>query len=87
MAKTVKPKASNKIDIGHAPMLFNRRNYLLILIAVIVVAIGFIIMMGAKGNIYDSRRTVVAPIVVLLGFCIAGYAIFYKKKSQTSDPE
>lgn len=89
MAKTHKPaahtktsaKPSNKIDIGHAPMIFGRMNYILVLLSVVVVAIGFVIMMGKEGNIYDTRRTVVAPIVVLIGFGIAGYAIFYKKKN------
>ena len=90
MAKTHKPaahskaasKPSNKIDIGHAPMIFGRTNYMLVIIGVLVVAIGFIIMMGKEGNIYDTRRTVIAPIVVLIGFGIAGYAIFYRKKTE-----
>jgi hypothetical protein len=89
MAKTQRPaahnraasKPSNKIDIGHAPMIFGRMNYLLVIISVIVVTIGFLIMMGKEGNIYDTRRTVIAPIVVLVGFGIAGYAIFYRKKT------
>jgi hypothetical protein len=45
-----------------------------------IVVLGFILMSGTAGDIYDFRRTVIAPIVVIAGFGVGIFAIFYKKK-------
>jgi len=61
-------------------LIFNRENYILIGISMITVILGFILMSGKSGDIYDFRRTTVAPIVVILGFAVGIVAIFYRKK-------
>ncbi|WP_431294092.1 DUF3098 domain-containing protein [Pedobacter sp. P26] len=48
------------------------------LISIAIVAVGFILMMGTTGDIYDFRRTLLAPIVVLAGFAFGIYAILKK---------
>lgn len=61
-----------------ADLVFEKKNYQLLLISIAIVVIGFLLMMGADGDIYDTRRTLIAPIVVLLGFGFGVYAILKK---------
>lgn len=64
----------------HKVMIFNKNNYLMTAISLGIVVLGFVLMSGTEGDIYDFRRTVIAPIVVIAGFIVGIYAIFYKKK-------
>lgn len=59
-------------------MVFTRKNYQLLLISIGIVVLGFLLMMGADGDIYDTRRTLLAPMVVLFGFGFGIYAILKK---------
>lgn len=59
--------------------VFGKSNYRIMLIAIAVIALGFILMIG-ETDIYDFRKTVLAPIVVLLGFGIGFYAILKKRE-------
>lgn len=61
-------------------MVFGKDNFMLIAISLAIVVIGFFLMSGTDGNIYDFRRTTLAPAVVILGFGLGIYAIFYRKK-------
>ncbi|HET8963089.1 MAG TPA: DUF3098 domain-containing protein [Chitinophagales bacterium] len=70
-------------------MVLSKRNYYLIILGVVIIVIGFILMSGGKytdpnvfngEELYSTRRITVAPIVVLLGFTIEIFAIFYKQK-------
>ncbi|MDA0685728.1 MAG: DUF3098 domain-containing protein [Bacteroidetes bacterium] len=61
--------------------VFTKKNYMLTGIALAVVVIGFVLMTGTEGDIYDFRRTTLAPIVVLAGFGLGIYAIFHKDKA------
>ena len=48
------------------------------LLSIVVVIIGFALMTGTT-DIYDFRKIVLAPIVVLIGFGIGFFAILKKK--------
>ena len=61
-------------------VIFDKENYILIGVSILIVLIGFFFMSGTTGDIYDFRRTTLAPIVVVLGFALGIYAIFYRKK-------
>ena len=70
-------------------MLFHKENYMLMGIGLVLILVGFVLMAGGKNpdpNIYDSdalfgfRRITLAPILVLLGFAVEGYAIFKTPK-------
>lgn len=64
-------------------LLFGKRNYRFLIIALAVIAFGFILMAGGGSEdpnvfnpeIFSFRRIRLAPTVVLLGFAIAIYAI------------
>ncbi|RZL50632.1 MAG: DUF3098 domain-containing protein [Pedobacter sp.] len=59
-------------------MVFTKKNYQLLLISIAIVVFGFILMIGTTGDIYDTRRTLIAPMVVLFGFGFGIYAILKK---------
>jgi hypothetical protein len=59
-------------------MVFTKKNYQLLIISILIVVVGFILMMGADGDIYDTRRTLIAPMVVLFGFGFGVYAVLKK---------
>lgn len=87
MAKTViKSKTS---AASNERMLFGKQNYLWMLIGFVLVLLGLLLMVG--GNIaspeawdesvlYSTRRTVLAPIVILAGFVVEVFAIFKKNE-------
>ncbi|HEY1055474.1 MAG TPA: DUF3098 domain-containing protein [Emticicia sp.] len=58
--------------------VFGKSNYRLMLLSITVVALGFILMIGST-DIYDFRKIILAPIVVLIGFGIGFFAILKKR--------
>lgn len=68
--------------------VFTRENYIWVLIGLVVIALGFILMIGGGSDdpdvfsdaIFSFQRITLAPILVLLGFCIEIYAIMKKTK-------
>ncbi|MBK8145767.1 MAG: DUF3098 domain-containing protein [Bacteroidetes bacterium] len=69
--------------------LFSKENFTLMFAGLAVIVLGFILMMGGKSSdpkvfneseIYSSLRITVAPILVLLGLVIEGYAIMKNLK-------
>jgi hypothetical protein len=58
-------------------LVFTKKNYQLLLISIAIVAFGFILMMGTT-DIYDVRKTLIAPMVVLFGFGFGIYAVLKK---------
>lgn len=57
--------------------VFDKSNYRWMLISIAVVVLGFILMTG-KTDIYDFRKIVLAPIVVLIGFGLGIFSILKK---------
>ena len=58
-------------------LVFTKKNYQLLLISIAIVVLGFILMIGTT-DIYDFRKTLLAPMVVLGGFGFGVYAILKK---------
>lgn len=58
-------------------LVFTKRNYQLLLISIAIVIVGFLLMIGDT-DIYDFRKTLLAPMVVLFGFGFGVYAILKK---------
>ncbi len=82
-----KPRSSAKqqVSLAKEPMLFGKRNYMLMGIGFVVVLIGCLLMLGGgmpdpnvwdESLIYSFRRITLAPIVILIGLSIEIYAIF-----------
>jgi hypothetical protein len=62
--------------------VFGKVNYRLMLISIAAVVLGFILMIG-ETDIYDFRKTVLAPIVVLAGFGLGFFAILKKHRTNS----
>ncbi|MCG2429659.1 DUF3098 domain-containing protein [Aequorivita xiaoshiensis] len=66
--------------------VFERKNYMFMLIGIAFIALGFILMTGGGSDdpnvfnpeIYSWRRIRLAPALVLIGFAIEVYAILLK---------
>jgi len=85
--KQVATKKATKQQITWAPgMPFGKLNYILLVVGLVVLAIGYILLSGGGTDdpnefseaIFDRRRLTVAPITLVIGFAIEFVAIFLK---------
>jgi len=94
MSKTTEKKALPKTNKhgyigGKLDFAFGKENYILMLIGFVVLFIGYLLMVGGGSkdpnvfnyDLFNARRMVVAPIVLLLGFVIEFVAIMYRPKN------
>jgi len=70
--------------------LFSKENYLLMIVGLIILAIGFFLMAGGKSadpknfdpkEVYSTTRITIAPIMIIVGFIIEIVAIMKKSKN------
>ncbi len=70
--------------------IFNKSNYLWMIIGVVIITIGMLLMIGGKSKdpnvfleneIYSFRRITLSPILIVAGFIIEIYAILKTDKS------
>lgn len=90
MSTTKQTAESGMANNINRQFLFSKENFTLMFAGLAVIVLGFILMMGGKSSdpnvfneseIYSSLRITVAPILVLLGLVIEGYAIMKKPKA------
>lgn len=68
---------------------FGKLNYILMISGLVLMALGFILMIGGgskdpkvfNSDIFDVQRLTIAPILILLGFAVEIVAILKKPKS------
>ena len=68
--------------------LFEKKNFLFMLLGIILIAVGFILMAGGGSDnpevfneeIYNFRRIRLAPTLVIIGLAVEIYAIMAKSK-------
>lgn len=74
-----KEKTTTKKTEGAAEteFVFGKQNYMIMLIGLAVIVLGFALMIG-KEDIFDFQKLTLAPILVLTGFVIEIYAIMKK---------
>lgn len=84
---SAKSKASTHSSFTGQAMIFTRTNFILMAVGFILIVIGMALMSGGamptpdvwdESIIYSARRTVLAPIVIVLGLVVEVYAIFKK---------
>jgi hypothetical protein len=73
----IERKSSPATQETKSELVFTKKNYQLLLISIAIVVVGFVLMMGTT-DIYDFRKTLLAPMVVLFGFGFGVYAILKK---------
>ncbi len=80
----MKNKKTNKTFV------FEKKNYFIMIIGLLFIAIGFILMSGGASDdpnvfnpeIYNFQRIRLAPTLVLIGFAIQVYAILFSSKKK-----
>lgn len=80
----MKNKKTNKTFV------FEKKNYLIMIIGLLFIATGFILMSGGASDdpnvfnpeIYNFQRIRLAPTLVLIGFAIQVYAILLSSKKK-----
>ena len=92
MAKnTVKKKkttTNNQQVVWAAGMPFGKLNYILMLVGIVVLAIGYILLSGGGSEdpnvfseaIFDTRRLTIAPVTLVAGLVIVLVSILIKVK-------
>ena len=68
--------------------IFGRRNYVFMIAGLLLIAAGYVLMAGGGSDdpavfndaIFNTRRLVIAPILVLAGFGMELYAIMTRSK-------
>ena len=77
-----------------SPFYFGKKNYQLMIIGLVLIALGFVLMMGADANtvdgkfdpnvwnddIFSIRRIRIAPLLVISGFVVEIFAILKRNK-------
>jgi len=85
----IKPNLSNKNkQESTRPPLFRKINYILMGIGVLLLGIGYILLSGGGSEdpnqfseaIFDTRRLVVAPIMIVAGLAVEIVAIMWHPK-------
>ena len=68
---------------------FTKTNYILLLVGIIIICVGFALMGGPstsathfEPDIFSVRRIKVAPVTAFTGFIFVIFAILYKKKDK-----
>jgi len=77
--------------------LFRKVNYILMAVGLVLLVIGYILLRGGDATIrrefnpelFNSRRMVASPILMLLGLVTEIFAIMWhpRQKKETSEPE
>jgi uncharacterized membrane protein len=69
---------------------FGKENYRILIIGVVIVAIGYMLMVGGGSDdpnqfhaeeLFSFRRITLSPIVILAGFVVVLYGIMKKSKA------
>lgn len=90
MAKDIKKPQAKTTDAAdnQKVMPFGKMNYILVIVGIALIALGFILMIGGGSSdpdvfneeMFNFRRLTLAPILVLAGFVVEIVAIFWKGK-------
>jgi hypothetical protein len=90
--KQTQTKATTHVKKPSAGMgtLFDKANYMWMLIGIGIMILGFLLMAGGRsGNpneflpneVYGTRRITIAPVIILIGLVAMIYAIFKTPKN------
>ena len=90
MAKEITKKETVEKIEDQKVMPFGKQNYIIVLIGLALLALGFILMLGGGSNdpdvfnekMFDFRRITLSTILILAGFVVEIVAIFWKGKNK-----
>lgn len=72
-------------------MLYNKTNYLLMALSIVLIIAGFMVMSGGGSSdpnvfndeIFSSQRIRIAPLICTSGFILMIFALLYKGKDKS----
>lgn len=91
----VSKKETSTLSSGHKktkedpkPPLFRKVNYILMIVGILFLGVGYILLSGGGSKdpaqfseaIFDTRRLVIAPILILIGLITEIFAIMWHPK-------
>ena len=87
VAGAQKSAAPEQSSFGFA---FGPMNYILLGVGIVLLGLGYILLSGGGSDdpntfnpaMFDNRRLVLAPILIIVGFVVEILAIMYKSKKQ-----
>lgn len=87
-SEKVAEKRATSVSDKEMQFAFGKENYRLMLIGLVVLALGFILMVGGGSNdpyvfndaMFNFRRWTLAPLLLLAGYVIEIYAIMKKPR-------
>lgn len=88
--RTKNEKTSDKKPEKLVYMPFKKMNYILLVIGLAFLILGFILMIGGGSTdpdvfsekMYDFQRLTLSPILIVIGFIIEIFAIMWRKKEE-----
>lgn len=88
MKKTNTAKSKSTQDVHNDTFVFTRTNYLIMIASVLIVLLGYMLMIGGgaedptafSDEIFNFRRLTLSPILILCGFGLGVFAIFFTPK-------
>ena len=83
------PKKQKATESKTSELAFGRQNYILLIIGIVVIMLGFVLMIGGGSDdptvfnekIFSVRRITIAPILIIIGYIIEIFAIMKKPKN------
>ena len=86
MAKEKNKKTTEEKVDNQAVMPFGKQNFIIVLIGIALIALGFILMIGGGSDdpnvfnekMFDFQHITLAPILVLAGFVVEIVAVFWR---------
>ena len=90
---TTKGKKSLKSAKPNRTFAFGKMNYLIMILGVIVIGIGYLLLAGGASTdantfseeLFSSQRLTVAPLTILVGLAIEFFAIFYRPRTKAEE--
>ena len=84
-------QAQKKASDEGAQFAFGKQNYILVLIGLVVMLVGFLLMIGGGSDdpevfnesLFNFQRLTLAPILILTGYIIEIFAIMKRPKSKS----
>lgn len=85
-----KQEVINSKNTEGAQFAFHKQNYILVIVGLVVLGIGFLLMIGGGSDdpavfnpsLFDFQRLTLAPILILAGYVIEIFAILWRPKAK-----
>jgi hypothetical protein len=83
----VAEKLMGSLPSGDGPILYDKTNYILMVVGVLFIVVGFVLMAGGAHPdpkvfdteaVYSFQRITLAPILIIIGFIIELVAVLKK---------